>query len=130
MPIVRRRSVFGGPRGEASFSLLLLAVGVGSIAFGIMDDAAAQVSSGAVINYTDDRVVNNVEVVMTYMEGSFGALLMVVAGIATIVTTALAKYKSSKKLLVLALVFFAIAAGLFFGRAVTGTFFNDDQVIT
>jgi hypothetical protein len=130
VPSVRRSSVFGGPRGEAAFSLSLLAVGVGIIAFGIMDDATAQMSSGAAITYTDDRVVNSVNVVMTYIEGSFGALLMVVAGMAAIVTTALAKYKSSKKLLALAFVFFAIAVGLFLGRAVIGTFFNDVGICT
>ena len=62
---------------------------------------------------------------MTYIEGSFGALLMAFAGMAAIVTTALAKYKSSKKLLVLAFGFFAIAVGLFLGRAVNVTYFND-----
>jgi hypothetical protein len=130
VPSVRGRSVFGVPRGEAIFCLSLIALGVATIGFGIMDDATAQMSSGAAITYTDDRVVSLEEVVMTYLEGSFGALLMAFAGMAAIVTTALAKYKSSKKLLVLAVGFFAIAAGVFLGRAVIEAYFNDVGICT
>jgi hypothetical protein len=127
---VRGRSVFGGPRGEATFSLSLIAVSVGTIAYGIMDDATAQMSCGAAITYTDDRVVSLGEVVMTCIEGSFGARLMAFTGLAAILTTALAKYKSSKRLLVLAFGFFAIAVGLFVGRAVMENYFNDVGICT
>ena len=124
VPNVRGRSVFGIPRAEAILSLSLIAVGVAVMACGIADDATATYSPAA-ITYTDDRHTNVANVIMTYIEGSFGALLMAFAGMAAIVTTALAKYTSSKKLRVLAFGFFAIAVGLFLGRAVIETYFND-----
>lgn len=124
VPSVRGRSVFGIPRAETIFSLSLIAVGVAVVACGIADDATATYSPAA-STYTDDRPTNVANVIMTYIEGSFGALLMAFAGMAAIVTTALAKYKSSKKLLALAFGFFAIAVGLFLGRAVIEHYFND-----
>jgi len=129
VPSVRGRSVFGGPRGEAVFSLSLIAVGVALVVCGIADDATATEYWEAVME-ARERESAFVNTVMPYIEGSFGALLMVLAGMAAIVTTALAKYKSSKRLLVLAFGFFAIAVGLFLGRAVIGTFFNDVGICT
>lgn len=124
VPNVRGRSVFGVLRAEAIFSLSLIAVGVGTIAFGIMDAAMATYSP-TVINYTCDSQTNVANVIMNYIEGSFGAVLMAFAGIGAICSATLAKRKSSKKLRLLALGFFVIALGLFLSRAVIETYFND-----
>lgn len=117
VPCVRGRSVLGGPRGEASFSLSLLAVGVGIIAFGIMDEATAQVSFEATTQYNTEGQNEAVDAIMTYLEGAFGALIMAAAAIGAIVSAVVAIFARSKKLLLVALGFSVIAVGSFIVRS-------------
>lgn len=56
--------------------------------------------------------------IFTYMEGSFGAVLMVCAGIGTILSASMGMYSQSKVLLIAAL-------GIFSVRSMTVTFFPD-----
>lgn len=118
VPSARGRSGFGVPRGEATFCLSLIALGVATIGFGMMDDAAAQVSSGAAIQYNAERLNDAVNAIMTYLEGSFGALIMASAGVGAIMSAAFGQYKASLSLLV-------VAVGSFILRSLMGTFFND-----
>ncbi len=121
VPNVRGRSVFGVLRAEAIFSLSITAVGVGIIGFGIIDDAMAQMSSGATIHYNADRLNDAVNAIMTYLEGSFGALIMACAGVGAIMSAAFGQYKASLSLLV-------VAVGSFILRSLMGTFFDDSGI--
>lgn len=62
-----------------------------------------------------DQVIN---AIFTYLEGSFGALVMVCAGIGAIVSSAFGQYRAALGLLV-------VAVGAFVLRSLVGTFFND-----
>ena len=55
---------------------------------------------------------------MTYLEGSFGALVMAAAGIGAIMSAAFGQFKASLSLMV-------VAVGAFILRSLMGTFFND-----
>jgi uncharacterized membrane protein len=118
VPSVRGRSVFGGPRAESVFSFALFAVGTAIVVAGVVDDAMAQVSSGAAIQYNAERIDAAVNAIMTYLEGAFGALIMAAAGVGAIMSAAFGQYKASLSLLV-------VAVGSFILRSLIGTFFND-----
>ncbi len=113
-----RRSVFGIPPVEESLSLVLIVAGGVIVASGLADDAVAQVSSGASIAYNEERITAAVNAIMTYLEGSFGALIMASAGIGAIMSAAFGQYKASLSLLV-------VSVGSFILRSLMGTFFND-----
>lgn len=102
---------------------ILTAIGVVYLSFfaePFISDALAQsgvpfyrnlrVDSGPI-----DAVIN---IIFTYLEGSFGALIMVIAGIFAIVSAAFGQYKAALGLLV-------VAVGAYVLRSLVGTFFND-----
>jgi hypothetical protein len=70
------------------------------------------------INYNDARLLGAINAILSYLEGSFGALVMACAGITAILSAAFGQYKASLGLLV-------IAVGSFILRSLMGTFFND-----
>ena len=106
---------------ETHLALALIVTGVTVLALGVLDDASAQVSSGAAINYNQERITNAVNAIMTYLEGSFGALIMAAAGVGAIMSAAFGQYKASLSLLV-------VAVGSFILRSLMGTFFNCDGI--
>lgn len=108
------------PRQVQSCTPLLI-VAVSLLVSGFCGDAFAQVESLAAINYNDDRIVNYHNAIMTYVEGSFGALIMVAAGIGAILAAMLNRYK-------LALFLLGLAVGAFFTRRLVGTFLDDGGV--
>lgn len=103
---------------EKQARLALFVFGVAILGLGLSHEVSAQVSSGAAINYNDDRINNAVNAIMTYLEGSFGALIMAASGIGAIMSAAFGQYKAALSLMV-------VAVGAFILRSLMGTFFND-----
>lgn len=103
-------------QGQAQ--LMLFAMGVGLLTVGLTSGATAQMTT----TYNDDRVANSVNAILTYIEGSFGALVMVSAGIGAILSSAFGQYRAALGLLV-------VAVGAFILRSVLATFFNDTRLV-
>ena len=96
--------------------MALFVFGVAILTAGIMNGASAQPGT-----YNDDRVSEVINRIFTYLEGSFGALVMVATGIAAIFSAAIGQYKMALGLLI-------VAAGAFILRSLVGTFFNDENI--
>ncbi|MEY4667614.1 MAG: hypothetical protein RL518_313 [Pseudomonadota bacterium] len=103
---------------EKQARLALFVAGVAVLGLGLSHEVSAQISSGAAIQYNDDRINNAVNAIMTYLEGSFGALIMAASGIGAIMSAAFGQYKAAFSLM-------AVAVGSFILRSLIGTFFND-----
>jgi hypothetical protein len=58
---------------------------------------------------------------MTYLEGSFGALILAASGIGAIMSAAFGQYKAAFSLM-------AVAVGSFILRSLISTFFNDISI--
>ena len=95
-------------------SATLFTFGIMSLTLGLNDSTYAI----RTINYNDQRLVEAINAVLTYLEGSFGALVMVCAGVGAILSAAFGQYKASLGLLV-------VAIGSFILRSLMSTFFND-----
>ena len=59
--------------------------------------------------------------VFGYLEGSFGALVMVSAGLGSLISSAFGQYRMALSLLV-------VAVGSFILRSLVTTFFNDRRI--
>lgn len=94
------------------FGVVLLSTGLGM-------NLEAQ-RNGTII-YNDQRIVESVNGVLTYLEGSFGALVMVASGIGAILSAAFGQYRAALGLMV-------VAIGAFILRSLMSTFFNDDNI--
>lgn len=77
--------------------------------------------SGRSIRYNDARVTEVTNGLLTYLEGSFGALLMAAAGIFAVMAAAIGQYRAALALLV-------VAIGAFILRSFMATFFNDTAI--
>ena len=110
-----------GGQGQA----LLFGLGVVLIASGVYVDAIAQGTRAApgsnLGTYNDTRVAEAVNRVFGYLEGSLGALIMVAAGLGTIISAAFGPYRAALALLV-------VAIGAFILRSLVTTFFNDRRI--
>ena len=93
--------------------LMLLLLGVAVLSLGMIDGAEARN-----IKYNDQRVTESVNGVLTYLEGSVGALVMVACGIGAIMSSAFGQYRAALGLMV-------VAVGAFILRSLMSTFFND-----
>jgi hypothetical protein len=89
--------------------LCLLSVAQGSGPSGSYSEAA----------FEDDLIRNSVGNLFRLIEGAFGALVMVVAGLGAIVAAALGSYRAAVSLLV-------VAVGSFILRALVSLFFGTD----
>lgn len=94
----------------------VLALGMAHYSFSV--GGPLDIEPGA---YNDARVAEAINRIFQYLEGSFGALIMVVAGILAIVSAALGQYRTSINLLV-------VAVGAFILRSLVATFFNDESL--
>jgi hypothetical protein len=103
-------------RGQAQFAMF--ALGLVLLGGGLALGAHAQ---GLETNYNDERIAGSVNAILTYIEGSFGALVMVAAGIGAILSSAFGQYKAALGCLV-------VAVGSFILRSMLATFFNDINV--
>lgn len=95
----------------------LFVFGLTVLMIGLSSDALARTT-----NYNDERISNALDTLMTYLEGSFGALIMAACGIGAIMSAAFGQYKAAMSLLV-------IAVGAFIIRSLMTTFFNVDSVV-
>jgi hypothetical protein len=104
---------------EKQARLALFVAGVAVLGLGLSQEVNANGFGGnAAINYNDDRINNAVNAIMTYLEGSFGALIMAASGVGAIMSAAFGQYKAALSLMV-------VAVGSFILRSLIGTFFND-----
>lgn len=99
--------------------LMLFVVGVGLLSAGLVDSATAQ--TGLSTRYNDRRIANSINAILTYLEGSFGALVMVCAGVGAILSSAFGQYRAALGLMI-------VAVGAFILRSFVGTFFNDKGI--
>ena len=112
----RVSAAFVAPTEKQARALLFVA-GLGLIALSFSFDAIAQ-NSMTQTKYNDSKVANAVNAVLTYLEGSFGALVMAAAGIGSIMSAAFGQYKAALSLMI-------VAVGAFILRSFMSTFFND-----
>ena len=104
----------------AQLQSVFLIVGLGLLVAGLSSSADAY---QPVANFNDDRIAEAADVIMTYVHGSFGALIMVCSGIAAILSAAFGGYRAALGLLV-------VAVGSFILRSLVGTWFNDSTMKT
>ncbi len=112
---------------QGQLQAILFIAGIGILFAGTLDDAVSQITVGVIGGGTDweehDAIYNEtaiaqaVNILLTYLEGSFGSLVMVGAGIAAILSSAFGQYRASLNCLV-------VAIGAFILRSVMATFFN------
>ncbi len=97
------------------FGALILSVGLtrGVLAQETLDEH--------LLTYNDSQVSQAVIAILTYIEGSFGALVMVGSGIAAILSSAFGQYKAALGCLV-------VAVGAFILRSIMSTFFNTTSI--
>lgn len=109
------------PRREY-VQMALFVLGLGLLVAGLVSGAHAQGDEGLQITYNDQRLADSVNAILTYLEGTFGALIMVAAGLGAILSSAFGQYRAALGCLI-------IAVGAFILRSVLSTFFNDDNVM-
>lgn len=103
---------------RAQGQLFLFALGIVLVSFGLIEGVEARD-----IKYNDQRVSQSVNGVLTYLEGSVGALVMVACGIGAIMSSAFGQYRAALGLMV-------VAVGAFILRSLMSTFFNDTVVMS
>lgn len=99
----------------------LFAGGVLLLSLGVLASAWCQPDS-LQIHYNDVRFAEASNAILSYLEGSFGALIMVVAGLIAIISAAFGQYRAAVSCLV-------IAVGAFILRSFISTFFNDGNIM-
>jgi hypothetical protein len=102
-----------------SIQIGLFILGVIFISSGIALDASAQYTAKA--NYNDARIAESADVIVTFINGAFGALVMVAAGIGAIISGAFGQYRAALGLMV-------VAVGSFIVRSLISTWFNDSSM--
>ena len=108
---------FAAP-SEAQVRTIIFLAGISMLAISLSLDATAQGTGGNTsTKYNDAKVANAVNAIMTYLEGSFGALIMAASGIGAIMSAAFGQYKAALSLMV-------VAVGAFILRSIMSTFFN------
>jgi len=101
---------------------LLFLFGLVLLAAGLIEGAQAQFGGkGHHLHYNDERLAESINAILTYVEGTFGAMVMVAAGIGAILSSAFGQYRAALGLLV-------VAVGAFILRSLVGTFFNDVNI--
>ncbi len=112
-------AMFSAPsRKHGQVALLLL--GLGLLVGGLSLDAVAQFGGGDdFAEYNSDRLDSAIDVIFAYIEGSFGALVMIAAGIGAILSSAFGQYRAALGLLV-------VAVGAYILRSITSAFFEVD----
>ena len=108
---------------KAQTQLMLFALGLVLIAGGTVHGANAQgtVDLPDVGAFNDDRIAGALTRLLTFLEGSFGALVMVGAGIGAILSSAFGQYRAALGCLI-------VAVGAFILRSMMTTFFNTESL--
>lgn len=107
---------------ERHATALLLVLGVVLLGGGLVDLSSAQqgpLGSFSEANFQDDLIRNGVGNLFKLIEGAFGALIMVVAGLGAIVAAAMGAYRAAVGMLV-------VAVGAFILRSLVSLFFGTD----
>jgi hypothetical protein len=99
----------------------LFVFGVCILAMGMTDAASAATPGASQITYNDTRIAEAIQAVLAYIEGTFGAMVMIAAGIGAIFSSAFGQYKAALGLLV-------VAVGAFILRSLVSAFFNVENV--
>jgi len=105
---------------KAQGQIMLFLFGITLLGTGLVMEALAQEAS--VATYNSERLDDSLQVIFGYLEGSFGALVMVSAGIGAILSSAFGQYRAALGLLV-------VAVGAFILRSLTAAFFNTGDVL-
>lgn len=101
---------------------LLLVLGVVLLTGGLIDLSIAQThetGSFSEAAFNDTLIRNSVGNLFKLVEGAFGALIMVVAGLGAIVAAAMGAYRAALGMLV-------VAVGAFILRSLVSLFFGED----
>jgi len=102
---------------------LLLVLGTALLVGGMVDVSIAQGSgptgSFSEAGFEDDLIRNSVGNLFKLMEGAFGALIMVVAGLGAIIAASMGAYRAAVGMLV-------VAVGAFILRALVSLFFGTE----
>lgn len=96
--------------------LMLFAIGGVLLVSGMSLDAMAQAYT-ALSTYNDDRIAEAANVILAYINGSFGALVMIACGVGAILSSAFGQYRAALGLMV-------VAVGSFILRSLVNTWFN------
>lgn len=102
----------------------LFMLGVTILVVGLSSGVIAQdgsLSTDELGSYNDERIAEAVNRIFQYLEGAFGALVMVAAGLGAILAAAFGQYRAALGLLV-------VAVGAFILRSLVATFFNDESI--
>jgi hypothetical protein len=103
-----------------SVQIGLFVLGVVLISSGIALDASAYTQKAT---YNDARIAESADVILTFLNGAFGALVMVASGIGAIISGAFGQYRAALGLMV-------VAVGSFIVRSLISTWFNDTTLQT
>jgi hypothetical protein len=96
--------------------IIWLLAGVTLLSLGYSELAQAYDYSTSKIVIDNSRIDEMIDVILDFLEGSFGALIMVVSGIGAIISSAFGQYRAALGLLV-------VAVGCFILRSLVNTFF-------
>jgi hypothetical protein len=99
---------------------LFITVGFTMVYFGSLNYAHAAFGNGHII-VDDSRLIEVLRAILAYLEGSFGALIMVGAGVFAILSAAFGQYRAALGLLI-------VAIGSFTLRSFISTFFNIQEL--
>lgn len=108
---------------RAHVQLMLFGVGVVMLSTGLIDSVLAQTGAdegGGIDEYNAEGIREATCIVFRYLEGSFGALVMVASGIGAILSAAFGQYRAALGLMV-------VAIGSFIIRSITSTFFGAEN---
>lgn len=94
---------------------------VGLSIFAAIIFAARNAESQAMTNFNDERIADAANILLTYIEGSFGALVLTVAGVFAVLSAAFGNYRAALSVLVVAVLAFTL-------RSLLATFFNDTKI--
>lgn len=112
---------------RTQMQIMLFAFGVMLLSCGVYESASAQYPGfgtgpgAAGFKYNDIRISSSANAILLYLEGSFGALVMVASGVGAILSAAFGQYRAALGLMVVAL-------GSFTLRSLMSTFFNDVNI--
>ena len=108
---------------ERHATALMLVLGLVFLTGGLLELSAAQgggpSGSFSEAGYEDDLIRNSVGNLLKLIEGAFGALVMIVAGLIAIIAAAMGAYRAALGMLV-------VAVGAFILRALVSLFFGTD----
>lgn len=106
---------------EMNANAFLFLIGAGLVTGGLIEcsHAVANVQTFSEANFDDTLIRNSVGNLFKLIEGAFGALIMVVAGLGAIVAAAMGAYRAAVGMLV-------VAVGAFILRALVSLFFGTD----